>query len=66
MPGGIPVGTVALNGSKNAGILAASIIGAFDIRIAENLESFKKDLKEKVEDSAREIEAKGWKDQLSD
>src|SRR5690606_35218837 len=38
MPGGIPVATVALNGSKNAGILAASIIATFDARVAENLE----------------------------
>ncbi len=66
MPGGIPVATVALNGAKNAGILAASMIGAFDAKIAENLDNFKKDLKQKVEDSAREIELKGWKEGLDD
>lgn len=66
MPGGIPVATVALNGSKNAGILAASIVGAFDGRIANNLENYKKELKEKVEESAREVELKGWKDTLDD
>lgn len=66
MPGGIPVATVALNGSKNAGILAASIVGAFDGRIANNLDNYKKDLKEKVEESARELELKGWKDALDD
>lgn len=66
MPGGIPVATVALNGAKNAGILAASIIGAFDARVGENLDNFKKSLKEKVEDSAREIETKGWKQSLSE
>lgn len=66
MPGGIPVATMALDGSKNAGILAASIVGAFDARVAENLDRFKKELKEKVEDSARDIETKGWKDQLKD
>ena len=66
MPGGIPVATVALNGAKNAGILAASMIGAFDARVEENLDNFKKSLKEKVEDSAREIETKGWKQSLSE
>ncbi|MBS9523418.1 5-(carboxyamino)imidazole ribonucleotide mutase [Litoribacter ruber] len=66
MPGGIPVATVALDGAKNAGILAASMIGAFDARIAENLDKYKKDLKEKVEESAREVEMKGWRDRLED
>ena len=65
MPGGIPVATVALNGAKNAGILAVSIIGTFDARIAENLDEYKKELKENVEEAARDLEAKGWKD-LSD
>lgn len=65
MPGGIPVATVALNGAKNAGILAGSIIGTFDARVAENLEDYKKDLKENVEEAARDLEVKGWKD-LSD
>jgi 5-(carboxyamino)imidazole ribonucleotide mutase len=56
MPGGIPVATVALDGAKNAGILAAEIIGAFDDSISSNLMKYKEDLKEKVEASAREIE----------
>ena len=66
MPGGIPVATVALNGAKNAGILAASIIGTFDARVAENLEAFKKELKESVEEAARDLEIKGWKDSSDD
>ena len=65
MPGGVPVATVALNGAKNAGILAVSIIGTFDARVSENLEEYKKELKENVEEAARDLEAKGWKD-LSD
>ncbi|EON76853.1 Phosphoribosylaminoimidazole carboxylase catalytic subunit [Lunatimonas lonarensis] len=65
MPAGIPVATVALNGGRNAGILAASIVGAFDEQVAENLASFKQDLKSKVEDSAEELEKKGWKAVLS-
>ena len=56
MPGGIPVATVALDGSKNAGILAAEIIGAFDETIAINLSRYKQELKEKVEATARELE----------
>ncbi|RLD24059.1 MAG: 5-(carboxyamino)imidazole ribonucleotide mutase [Bacteroidetes bacterium] len=56
MPGGIPVATVALDGAKNAGILAAEIIGAFDEAIGANLANYKQGLKEKVEDSARELE----------
>ena len=53
MPGGIPVATVALNGAKNAGILAAEIIGAFDVKVANNLVDYKNDLKTKVENSAK-------------
>jgi 5-(carboxyamino)imidazole ribonucleotide mutase len=64
MPGGIPVATVALNGAKNAGILAASIVGAFDPLVAKNMDRFKHDLKEKVEVSAKEIETKGWRSAL--
>jgi 5-(carboxyamino)imidazole ribonucleotide mutase len=61
MPGGIPVATVALNGAKNAGILAASIIGSFDEKIGNNVVNYKEDLKTKVISSAKNIEAKGYK-----
>ena len=61
MPSGIPVATVALNGGKNAGILAASIIGAHDAAVGQKVDTFKKGLREKVEASASELEAKGWK-----
>lgn len=61
MPGGIPVATVALNGSKNAGILAASIVGAFDEEVGENVANYKASLKEKVITSAENIENKGWR-----
>ncbi|TRX58796.1 5-(carboxyamino)imidazole ribonucleotide mutase [Fulvivirga sp. M361] len=61
MPGGIPVATVALDGAKNAGILAAEMIGAFDIAISANLETYKTGLKEKVLLSVDEVAAKGWK-----
>ncbi|MEP5612268.1 MAG: 5-(carboxyamino)imidazole ribonucleotide mutase [Cyclobacteriaceae bacterium] len=55
MPGGIPVATVALNGAKNAGILAASIIGSTDTRIAKNLQSYKDGLKDKVLESVKDL-----------
>ncbi|SEJ10634.1 5-(carboxyamino)imidazole ribonucleotide mutase [Cyclobacterium xiamenense] len=66
MPSGIPVATVALNGAKNAGILAASIVGAFDGAVGNRLATFKNSLKTKVEASAREIEQKGWKEILGE
>ncbi len=55
MPAGIPVATVALNGAKNAGILAAEIMGAFDEQVAKNLTSYKVSLKEKVLKSIEEL-----------
>ena len=48
MPNGVPVATVALNGAKNAGILAAEMIGAFDSDVAVKLSAYKDALKEKV------------------
>ncbi|MFT4736409.1 MAG: 5-(carboxyamino)imidazole ribonucleotide mutase [Cyclobacteriaceae bacterium] len=61
MPGGIPVATVALDGAKNAGILAAQIVGAFNDTISDNLSNYKKELKEKVLETASDLEANGWK-----
>ncbi|MEM8901030.1 MAG: 5-(carboxyamino)imidazole ribonucleotide mutase [Bacteroidota bacterium] len=48
MPSGVPVATVALNGAKNAGILAAQILGSHSAEISEKLKNYKKSLKEKV------------------
>ncbi|WP_093366125.1 5-(carboxyamino)imidazole ribonucleotide mutase [Sphingobacterium wenxiniae] len=56
MPNGIPVATVALNAAKNAGILAAQILATSDVSIAENVKSFKQELKEAVEKTATEVE----------
>ena len=64
MPSGIPVATVALNGGKNAGILAASILGAYDAAVGKQMDEFKKGLREKVEESAAQLEEKGWKGAL--
>lgn len=55
MPGGIPVATVALDGAKNAGLLAARMIGAHDKTIAENLAQYQKGLKNKVLDAAEKL-----------
>ncbi|MBT1704201.1 5-(carboxyamino)imidazole ribonucleotide mutase [Chryseosolibacter indicus] len=64
MPGGVPVATVALNGAKNAGILAAQILGSSDEKIAERLDAYKKSLGEKVETDAENILSKGWRSAL--
>ena len=48
MPGGVPVATVALNGAKNAGILAAQIIGTSDKSILDKIIAYKLGLKETV------------------
>ena len=48
MPGGVPVATVALDGAKNAGILAAQILGSSDSEILNKIISFKEGLKQKV------------------
>lgn len=66
MPGGVPVATVALNGAKNAGILAAQILGATDKGIAAKLATFKKDLKEKVDTSIREIKIAGFTNEFDE
>ena len=62
MPGGVPVATVALDGARNAGILAAQILGTTDTTLAKRLDAFKDQLKTKVESAAKNIESKGWKD----
>ncbi|GKX31999.1 5-(carboxyamino)imidazole ribonucleotide mutase [Vallitalea longa] len=60
MPPGIPVATVAINGAKNAGILAASIIGSFDEIVNKKVETYKKNLKEIVEHKAEKLEDIGY------
>lgn len=61
MPGGVPVATVALDGAKNAGILAAQILGSSDSTIAAKLDKYKDNLKDQVLDSAKDLANKGWK-----
>lgn len=57
MPSGVPVATVALDGAKNAGILAAQILGTSDQVIYDNLVAFKEEMKEKVRTMAKELDA---------
>ena len=55
MPSGVPVATVALNGSKNAGILAMQILGSHDEEIQKKIVDFKTNLKEKITKSSNQI-----------
>lgn len=60
MPNGIPVATVALNAAKNAGILAASIVGAFDVAVGEKVAEYKKALEAEVLKKAGNLKQQGW------
>ncbi len=60
MPSGIPVATVALDGGKNAGILAAEIVGSADEKIGAALAAFKKGLTDKVMNTIPKVES-DWK-----
>ncbi len=60
MPGGVPVATVALNGAKNAGLLAAQIIGAFDEKITQKLTAYKQQLNDEVEEKIQALKGAGW------
>jgi 5-(carboxyamino)imidazole ribonucleotide mutase len=55
MPGGVPVATVALNGAKNAGILAAQIIGASDSCVLDKILVYKEGMKAKVMEASKNI-----------
>ncbi len=58
MPGGVPVATVALDGAKNAGILAAQIIGSQDKCVLDKIVLYKEGLKEKVIEGAKNLSKK--------
>ncbi len=55
MPGGVPVATVALNGAKNAGILAAQILGSQNREVLERIIAYKEGLKNKVLDASKRV-----------
>jgi 5-(carboxyamino)imidazole ribonucleotide mutase len=56
MPSGVPVATVAINGAKNAGILAAQILGAGDADILDRVQAYKHDLEQMVIEKAAKLE----------
>ena len=64
MPSGVPVATVALNGAKNAGILAAQIIGSSDKAVSEKLSVYKNQLSDKVKNAVRELKIAGLKNEF--
>lgn len=59
MPNGIPVATVAVNAAKNAGILAAKILGATNPDLQKRLQQYMDEMKETVLDGARKVERNG-------
>jgi len=64
MPSGVPVATVALDGARNAGILAAQVIGSSNREVGRKLDKFKIAMQRKVESAAKNIESKGWTNAL--
>lgn len=61
MPNGVPVATVALNAAKNAGILAAQIIGASDESIGKKIAAYKEALKKEVYEKVEHLQSAGFK-----
>ncbi|HMT75525.1 MAG TPA: 5-(carboxyamino)imidazole ribonucleotide mutase [Chitinophagaceae bacterium] len=60
MPNGVPVATVALNAAKNAGILAAQILGIADEQIAKTVDDYKKTLNKEVITKVDKLKNEGW------
>ncbi len=65
MPSGIPVATVAINGAKNAGLLAGQILALKDEKVRKRLEDYRKNLKKEVEGKASKLQSLGYKSYLS-
>lgn len=60
MPNGVPVATVALNAAKNAGILAAQIIGAFNETVSQKITAYKKQMNDEVLSKVDKLKEGGW------
>jgi 5-(carboxyamino)imidazole ribonucleotide mutase len=60
MPNGVPVATVALNAAKNAGILAAEIIGSYDEAISKKITDYKNSLSNDVIEKVKNLKKDGW------
>jgi len=61
MPPGVPVASMAINGAKNAGIMAASILGLQDEAVSERLINYKRNMENTVLEKAKNLESKGYK-----
>ncbi|MFW5787491.1 MAG: 5-(carboxyamino)imidazole ribonucleotide mutase [Halanaerobiales bacterium] len=64
MPGGVPVATVAINGAKNAALLAIQIMGTSDIALKNKYQEYKEEMAREVEKIAARVEKMGYKDYL--
>jgi len=64
MPNGVPVATVALNAAKNAGILAAQVIGSSDPAVAEKVRKYKEGLASEVNSKVQNLRSQGWKNEF--
>ena len=64
MPNGVPVATVALNAAKNAGILAAEIIGTFDETVATKLDAHKTQMNDEVLLKVEKMKSAGWENKF--
>jgi 5-(carboxyamino)imidazole ribonucleotide mutase len=60
MPNGVPVATVALNAAKNAGLLAAQIIGTFDETVSQKMITYKANLEKEVLEKVDKLKKEGW------
>jgi 5-(carboxyamino)imidazole ribonucleotide mutase len=66
MPGGVPVATVAINGAKNAGILAAQIIATADSSLREQIATYKNEMKSQVDAKSKKLQKIKYKQYLSE
>jgi 5-(carboxyamino)imidazole ribonucleotide mutase len=64
MPNGVPVATVALNSAKNAGILAAEIIGSSDKTVMKKVSDYKNSLTNEVIEKAEKLKKEGWENKF--
>jgi 5-(carboxyamino)imidazole ribonucleotide mutase len=66
MPNGVPVATVALNAAKNAGILAAQIIGSADAITGKKMDQFKSEMADEVALKIEKMKSEGWNNTFDD
>ena len=64
MPNGVPVGTVALNAAKNAGILAAEILGTCDETVARQIAAYKNTMNNEVIEKVAKLKKEGWENKF--